>query len=90
MGERLLLKCLRQVEKEVSRLTSAIIVCEAIDIARILCCGGDDWLTGFKKRHNLKIKVQRRAVELERAALKNQPEETVLWLRLLLHSFAVF
>lgn len=101
-GEDLLLERLRQVEKEVSHLTSAIIIREALDFARIhqpgestedvisrlRRCGGDDWLSGFKKRHKLKIKARRRAVEIERA-IKNQPEETVLWLRLLLHSFAV-
>ncbi len=97
-GEDLLVSRLQQIQAEVSHLTNAIIVREALDIARtpqpgeskevvasrVARCGGDDWLTGFKNRNNIKIKSKRRPVELERA-VKNQPEETVQWLRLLLY-----
>jgi hypothetical protein len=101
-GEDLLVSRLQQIQAEVSHLTNAIIVREALDIARtpqpgeskevvasrVARCGGDDWLTGFKNRNNIKIKSKRRPVELERA-VKNQPEETVQWLRLLLYGEAV-
>jgi hypothetical protein len=90
------------VEEQVSHLTNSIIVREALDVARIcqlgeteddvvarlLRCGGDDWLQNFKARHNFKLHSKRRPVELERA-IKNQPEETVQWLRLVLHAMAV-
>jgi hypothetical protein len=90
--------------KEITHVTNTILRREAFDIARkrrpgeeddtaafarLQHIGGDDWLTNIKKRFPCLRTIQKyRPSELERA-IKNQPEFTLNFWRLLMHTYAL-